>query len=635
MVRLVAALLMTGLAACGPAERIVVGSNDFAEQKLLAEIMAITLEERGFKVERRIPSGDNRTNLIALQSGQLDVYPAYDGTLASLIDRPDPDGIVASRPSAANLASGMGLEWLAPFGFRNDFAVAVRLDTAIRDKLETIGDLATLDRPLRFAADNGYVARPVDGLRALARRYGLPLADTVPIPLRDRSAAYEALLNRRADAAIVFTADAQASSFGMRLLIDDLGFFPAYRAAPLASAAALAANPAMRDAMAELEGRLPDDVLRELVYRIDFRGDDYRDVAHEFLRSIGELEALRVTAGERTTLRLAVEPVAGNDEMAVRAFRALREVMPARPVSVDAYTDPVFALKSNKARYALLGADAFFRLDGDGQLRRVAGIEAIAVAGAHYLHVVSLANAPQLGTLAELRVATGAQGGSSYRVAAMLAAELDDRRVTLVPIEQASMRAAALRSGDVDLALLMGSAGHAGLVSQLDSDPALQLRSIEQVVSAAVALRYPFLRPARIPANTYPRQPEPVDTLSVQAVLAAAFPPPEAIPGAAGPMSVPGIGEASRERVQPRTAAALQLALGQGEAVDPVLPRSPGLVPGLPETDTPVRFQPAFALINILAILFLAWVASLYFRPLPAQPALRPVPKRQASRRQE
>jgi len=175
LVRFLAVLAcVAALGGCGgDFKRVRIGSHDFTEQKILAETMARLAEAAGVRVERAIPYGDNRKSLQAIERGVLDAYPEYDGTLLSLRGVPpirDPELAIAA---VRELVEPLGLVWLEPFGLENGFTLAVRRDMAIRNDIESISGLAEMLGSLTFAADEGYLARPVDGLYALARRYGI------------------------------------------------------------------------------------------------------------------------------------------------------------------------------------------------------------------------------------------------------------------------------------------------------------------------------------------------------------------------------------------------------------------------------------------------------------------------------
>jgi glycine betaine/choline ABC-type transport system substrate-binding protein len=138
-----------GHAAAQEAARpIVVASKPFGESYLLCEMFAQLLEARGMRVDRRPGLGATEIAFAALRTGAIDVYPEYTGTglLAILRDsltdaqRTDPRLVYAHVARAS--ADRWGVRWLPPLGFENTYAVAVRRETAERDGLRTLGDLA-------------------------------------------------------------------------------------------------------------------------------------------------------------------------------------------------------------------------------------------------------------------------------------------------------------------------------------------------------------------------------------------------------------------------------------------------------------------------------------------------------------
>ena len=98
-----AGFLASLLVACAEVgEPIRIGSLDFTEQKLLAEMMALLAEQAGVDVKRAIPYGNNRKSLEAIQRGVIDAYPAYDGTLLVLSGRPALRDPAAATPRRGN-----------------------------------------------------------------------------------------------------------------------------------------------------------------------------------------------------------------------------------------------------------------------------------------------------------------------------------------------------------------------------------------------------------------------------------------------------------------------------------------------------------------------------------------------------
>jgi hypothetical protein len=93
--------------------------------------------------------------------------------------------------------------------------------------------------------------------------------------------------------------------------------------------------------------------------------------------------------------------------------------------------------------------------------------------------------------------------------------------------------------------------------------------------------------------------------------------------GESGPGIVPGVFTRLPQRLPFDTARALAAALDTPEAVDPLLPASPGLSPDTPPTKQRLTADIVSALMNAFAVAFVIMMVFLFFQPLPAVPALR------------
>ncbi len=615
-------LLATLIAGCAEVrEPIRIGSQDFAEQKLLAEMMALLAEQAGVKVERAIPYGENRKSLEAIQRGVLDAYPEYDGTLLVLSGGPALNDPAAAAAAARALVEPLGLSWLEPFGLEDGFALAVRRDLAIGSELVTISDLTKLPGEIRFAVDEGYLKRPVDGLYALARRYGLKVGAVEIFPVGDRGKIYNALADRSVDAAEVFSTDSRLSEYGVLRLEDDLGFFPAYQPAPLVRTAVLEAFPDLADAWSRLAGRIDNDTMRRLNGRVERAGEDYRDVARSFLEELGLLPESPAKAPPKGSVTLAATPLSDLGYLPIRAAEAIREVMPARRLLVDKVPRPDTAVRDGDARFGLVGAEQFYRIGSDGGLTQVKDIEAVGVAGTRLVHVLAREDAPEPSQWR--RIGVGPEGSSSWTVARLvLDAMGKGDEAELVSMDEVKDDRTLLEDRDVDALVLVVERGHAWLVNLLRGG-GYRLVDVPAFKGNSPALRYPFLRPAKIPSGTYPGQVEPLDTLASQLVLATRVPPAPDRVGEYGPGIVPGVFTRLPQRLPADTARRIAEALDTAEDVDPVLPMSPGLEPETPPTRPRIAFRPGSALLNGLAVLFLVSMVMLMFRPLPKNPALK------------
>src|SRR5216683_2470062 len=135
---------------------IRVGSKSFTESYILAEVAAQIIEQVGeARAERRVGLGGTGLTYRALESGAIDLYPEYTGTLARVLLK---DASLETPEAIRERLGPSGLTVSASLGFVNTYALAVRADTAERLKLRTIGDLARHPE-LRAAFSSGFLER--------------------------------------------------------------------------------------------------------------------------------------------------------------------------------------------------------------------------------------------------------------------------------------------------------------------------------------------------------------------------------------------------------------------------------------------------------------------------------------------
>ncbi|HEV2067799.1 MAG TPA: glycine betaine ABC transporter substrate-binding protein, partial [Thermomicrobiales bacterium] len=171
---------------------VTVGSKDFTEQIILAEMVALLLEDAGYPVERQLNLGGTVVVHEALVSGDIDIYVEYTGTgLINILGLELPPSSAtpqaspaagAATPEAAGVdpvyeivaseyQSQFGLQWLQPWGFNNTYALALRGDQAAELGVVTISDLLEHDQDLVLGGTQEFLARE-DGLLGLQEVYG-------------------------------------------------------------------------------------------------------------------------------------------------------------------------------------------------------------------------------------------------------------------------------------------------------------------------------------------------------------------------------------------------------------------------------------------------------------------------------
>jgi glycine betaine/choline ABC-type transport system substrate-binding protein len=280
--KIIACLILLAAAGCGRPARIVVGSKNFTEQVLLGEILAQQIERRvGAPVDRRLNLGGTMLAHEALTRGDIDLYPEYTGTALTAVLKQAPVKEPAEALAAVRAAyhGRWQLAWLDPLGFNDTFAMIVNRTAEAASLSE-----AAAKHAWRIGIGYEFQQRP-DGLDGLVKAYGLRLS--APPVTMDLGLLYAALAGGRVDMIAANSTDGLASSPGLRVLDDDRRYFPPYECAVAAREETLARFPKLRDALAELAGKIPDAEMRKLNYEVDGKHRPAAEVAAEWLRQHG------------------------------------------------------------------------------------------------------------------------------------------------------------------------------------------------------------------------------------------------------------------------------------------------------------------------------------------------------------
>jgi osmoprotectant transport system permease protein len=264
----------------GQARVVRVGSKDFTESVVLAEILAQTLEARGINVERRFELGGNLCH-DALVAGEIDVYPEYTGTSYTSIlhHQPITDPRVVYDQVKREYAERFNVDVSPPLGFSNDFAILVRGRDARALNLHTISDAAPHTHAWRAGFGQDFMSRP-DGYEGFARAYNLQFRER-PREM-DLSLTYRALAAGEVDLIAGNSTDGLISALDLTQLTDDRRYFPPYEAVFLARRAALAHNDALREVLKNLGNAISTEEMRRLNYEVDGDKRAPAEVAREW-----------------------------------------------------------------------------------------------------------------------------------------------------------------------------------------------------------------------------------------------------------------------------------------------------------------------------------------------------------------
>lgn len=259
-------------------KKIVVGSKDFTESVILAEILAQSLEKRGVAVTRKLELGGNLAHE-GLLSKEIDVYPEYTGTAYTAILKHTPitDTQAVYASTKKEYAEKFNLSVSPPLGFSNDFAILVRGEVARKNNLKTISDAVPLAKNWQAGFGQDFMSR-ADGYPGFSRAYGFQFAKQ-PREM-DLSLTYRALQSGELDIIAGNSTDGLIAALDLFQLADDKHYFPPYQAVFIARNDAA---DTLKDTLEKLQNAISTEEIRRLNYEVDGKKRAPREVAAEWL----------------------------------------------------------------------------------------------------------------------------------------------------------------------------------------------------------------------------------------------------------------------------------------------------------------------------------------------------------------
>ncbi|MFN8621617.1 MAG: glycine betaine ABC transporter substrate-binding protein [Chloroflexota bacterium] len=294
------AMSSLGASAQGPTIRI--GSDNFYESKVVAEIYSQVLEGQGWTVDRQFGLGSRAERNPAFQGGQVDLVPEYVGSglgyytladgasadLAALKVTGDGATNAANLQQALKLA-GVDATVLGISAGEDTNAAVVRADTASSLGLAKMSDLAAHQADLTWGIPPDCDSNPL--CKGALEQYGItyPPAKLVQLAACDSPIA-DALNGKAIDFAWLCSTQPQIAQYGFVVLEDDLDTQPAENLAPLVrndflakAGVDAAALGAILDPVSAL---ITTDALTQMGVKVAVDQADIEDVAKEFLATI-------------------------------------------------------------------------------------------------------------------------------------------------------------------------------------------------------------------------------------------------------------------------------------------------------------------------------------------------------------
>lgn len=240
----IAAVLGLGLAACSDddplesggeqqADAIVIGSQDYYSNEIIAEIYAQALEAEGYEVERDFRIGQREAYVPDIESGEIDLFPEYSGPLLRYwegeTDVREADEVYEALGGAA--PDGIRLLDYSPATDQDAYFVTTEF--AEEWGLESLADLADVDVPIVIGGNSELETRP-NGPDGLKEFYGVDVGFT-PIEDGGGQLTVNALEADDIQMALIYTADPKIADLDIVMLEDTENMFLASHVVPIAS----------------------------------------------------------------------------------------------------------------------------------------------------------------------------------------------------------------------------------------------------------------------------------------------------------------------------------------------------------------------------------------------------------------
>jgi osmoprotectant transport system substrate-binding protein len=280
------------LAACtsgnplvpGPKKgQVTVGSANFPENVLLADIYASALKAKGVKVNTRFNVGSREVLYQQVQAGSITVLPEYNGALLGYLDSKSRATTTSEIDAelAAKLPAGVAILDSSPAEDKN--ALVVSGVTAERDQLATIADLVPFASEMTIGGPPEFKSR-YQGLPGLKEKYGLTFKDFAsldtagPITVR-------ALADGTVQVATLFTTDPNLVAQHFKVLADPEQVFSAQNVTPLTYRASM--TPVAAQTLNAVSAKLDTAALVAMMSKITNEKKDIDVVADEWLKAAG------------------------------------------------------------------------------------------------------------------------------------------------------------------------------------------------------------------------------------------------------------------------------------------------------------------------------------------------------------
>jgi osmoprotectant transport system substrate-binding protein len=260
---------------------VIVGSANFPENEILADVYADALRAAGVQVTTKLDIGSREVYFKEMESGALNVFPEYNGALLSYLKPSATASSTADVDAALSSALPAGLQALQPSPAQDSDSVSVTAAFAAAHHLKSIGDLKAIESQVTIGAAPEFQTRE-EGLVGLQKLYGL----TLKFKALDEAGplTIAALRDGTVQAADIYTTDPSVARYHFVALADPKHVFPAQNIIPIVNRNV--ATPTVVDTLNKVSAALTTADLVQLVNAVVNDHVDASTVASQFVSQL-------------------------------------------------------------------------------------------------------------------------------------------------------------------------------------------------------------------------------------------------------------------------------------------------------------------------------------------------------------
>jgi osmoprotectant transport system substrate-binding protein len=265
--------------------KVIIGSTNFPEQLILAQMYAAVLEKAGVDVTTRLNLGNREVVFPALEKGEIQLLPEYNGSVLSFLD-PKATATTSQEVNAAlaPLLQAKNLVALQPSPAEDKDGWAVTKETAAKYNLKTLDDLKPVASQLVVGGPPELKTRPA-GLPGLKKVYGIPEFKEFKALDAGGPLTVSALKKGDIDVGRVFTTQGVIAAEGWVLLEETKPLEPAQNVVPIGRTDAM--TDPVKNALNSLSAKITTAELTKLNAQVDVDKKDPESVARDWLTQQG------------------------------------------------------------------------------------------------------------------------------------------------------------------------------------------------------------------------------------------------------------------------------------------------------------------------------------------------------------